>query len=69
MDVKEISVNLEERSYPVVVGSGCIKDIDSYISSSVKKVAYEIRKAKRSKPKNKIIVTCLCHFNDLFALF
>tara|TARA_S200000501_G_scaffold206020_1_gene193731 strand:+ start:66505 stop:67512 length:1008 start_codon:yes stop_codon:yes gene_type:complete len=45
VDVKEITVNLEERSYPVVVGSGCIKDIDSYISSSVKKVAIVTQKA------------------------
>ena len=39
MDAKEIIVNLGERSYPVLVGSGCVNEVASYVRPTVKKVA------------------------------
>ncbi|MEE2683099.1 MAG: 3-dehydroquinate synthase family protein [Actinomycetota bacterium] len=39
MDVKEFLVQLGDRSYPVVVGSGCINNVAAYVADEVKKVA------------------------------
>ena len=39
MESKEISVNLGERSYPVLIGSSCINEVASYIGPDVKKIA------------------------------
>jgi len=37
--MKEIKVNLGERSYPVLVGSDCLGDVEKYYPESVKRVA------------------------------
>ena len=39
MDLKEILVNLEDRSYPVLVGSDCIGKVNSYVGNDVRRVA------------------------------
>jgi len=39
VESKEISVNLGERSYPVLVGSGCVNEVASYVGPAVKKIA------------------------------
>lgn len=37
--MKEIKVELADRSYPVLVGSGCLGRIEKYFPESVRRVA------------------------------
>ncbi|MEC7115047.1 MAG: hypothetical protein VXW76_00575, partial [Actinomycetota bacterium] len=37
--MKEIKVELTDRSYPVLVGSGCLRRVEEYFPESVRRVA------------------------------